>query len=144
MPRRPLSRAYLHDLAIRRRDDQDSAALLHEIRRLHEAMADLYDLMLPLPKVNFSVQEVAEWKRLAADMLLSRSIVRPQGRGRRTEPDPSLPDTSPPGRWKPRRSAPTETEGERAAKLDLREARRLCPSLTDEAALKRLARDRRG
>src|SRR6185436_17446944 len=59
MPRRPLSRTALHTIGVRRRGDPDVLDLLHEIRRLHEALADLYDLIEPLPKVQFGVQQLA-------------------------------------------------------------------------------------
>jgi hypothetical protein len=103
MPRRPLSRTALHTIGVRRRGDPDVLDLLHEIRRLHEALADLYDLIEPLPKVQFGVQQLADWKRLAAAMLASHAIVRLQKEQPRTRFDPSLPDSQPVRRRKPER-----------------------------------------
>ena len=122
-PLRMLSRMKLREIARRRRGDADVIALLWEIRRLHEAMADIYDLVLLLPKSQFDVQHVARWKCLAAAMLASQMIVRQQNDAPRSRFDPSLPDTRPLKRWKPQREAPTENEEERAAKRRARQER---------------------
>jgi hypothetical protein len=116
-------RSQLHAIAVRRRGDPDVKALLLEIKRLHEALADADDLFVVVPKDGFDSQQLTTWKRLAAAMQASRAIVRPpEPRGRRA-PDPSLPDSRPLKRWRPEREVPAGNEGDRAAKRAARDRR---------------------
>jgi hypothetical protein len=89
---------------MRRRGDADVKALLLEIKRLHAAFAEAYEIWSALPKPTWELEPM---KRLSA-ILTAESAIARQQRAQADQID--RPSTR---RGKIRRGPPTETEGQR-------------------------------
>lgn len=128
MPSGPLTRSQLHAIALRSRGDVDVKTLLLEIKRLHGAFAEAFDIWSSLPKPTWELEPM---KRLSAILTAESAIARQQ----RAQAER---DVRPVGRHgKIRRGPPAETESQRRQRWD-REERELT-----EREAKRQARDRR-
>ena len=120
----PLSKEQLHEIAVRRRGDPDVKALLLEIKRLHGTLTRVEAHVSNLPhyadKVDVTLHSIV---LRVVDLLAEEPGLLAEVLEIDVKP---------------------ETEADRAEKRKLLEAGRQYPGMTDEAALKRLARDRRG
>lgn len=131
--RDPLTHGQLHDLGERRRGDEDVLALLWEIKRLHGVLEQLqlraHQLTMQLKKEAREDQTAFHLACQLGDAIVEEpGLLKPLARNRAA----------------PKNETIFEHAKRHQRQADLEEARRLYPGLSDERALVKLHRDRRG